>query len=162
MAEQLLLVCDLHDTLTLAADHARLDLAGEVLELDLCAEHLAELRRLLERLLPADRRRESRQRRPNRRGGRGATGNGRAAGNRRGAGARGGGRPAADQDLTAPEKAAVREWARAHGVAVSARGRLSREVVRQYQEAQDGTAGGDHGDTAEEEPSGAVDQVDGG
>ena len=77
-----------------------------MVELDLCAEHLDELRRLVERLLPPDRKRDSRQRRPNRRGGRGATVNERAAGNRRGAGGRGAVRPAADPDLTAQEKAA--------------------------------------------------------
>jgi hypothetical protein len=56
----------------------------------------------------------------------------------------------------------VREWARAHGVAVSGRGRLSQRVVRQYQAAQDGTAGGDDSVAAEEEVVGAVDHADGG
>ena len=51
---------------------------------------------------------------------------------------------------------AVREWARADGVAVSARGRLSQRMLRQYQEAQGGTADGDHGVAAEGEPVGGA------
>ena len=37
-----------------------------------------------------------------------------------------------------PSPAAVREWAAAHGIAVSPRGRISAEVVAQYEAAQPG------------------------
>jgi len=56
-----------------------------------------------------------------------------AAGRRgsRGGRRRGGGRPAAER----VDRAAVRAWAREAGLAVSERGRISAEVMRQYEAA---------------------------
>ena len=51
MAERLVVVCDVHDTNVLATGHVRLDIAGEVHELDLCDEHLGQLRESLGTLL---------------------------------------------------------------------------------------------------------------
>jgi hypothetical protein len=134
MAERLLLICDLHDTLALATDRARLDLAGDVVELDLCTEHVEELRALIDRLLPSTRsdRRRARSSKP-------------AAGGRRRASG-GASSPAGGSDsLSAAEREAVREWARANGVAVSTRGRLAADVIRQYRDTATGPAGGGEG-----------------
>jgi len=128
------LVCDLHDTLP------RPRPAGPgrqgVAEPALCAEHLDELRSLVHGPRPDGRGNRDRLRgsTPNRRGRRLASIEWAAKG-RHSTGSRSAVRPAADAGPTAQQKAAVRAWARAYGVAVSARGRLSPQVVRQYQEA---------------------------
>src|SRR5450756_399504 len=51
VAERLVVVCDVHDTNVVATGHVRLDVAGEVHELDLCDEHLGQLRESLGTLL---------------------------------------------------------------------------------------------------------------
>ncbi|MEI6622027.1 MAG: Lsr2 family protein [Actinomycetes bacterium] len=80
-------------------------LDGDDYEIDLSCEHAAALRAGLQDYLGA-------ARRVNRR---------RAAGKRSSAGG--------------PDTAAVRAWARDNGISVSARGRVSAEVVAQYEAA---------------------------
>ena len=48
---------------------------------------------------------------------------------------------------------AVREWARAHGLNVSDRGRLAADVVRQFQEATGGDSASADGAGAADEPA---------
>jgi nucleoid-associated protein Lsr2 len=108
---RVVLVCDLHGDGTEAVETIRMDHGTVRYELDVCQSHFDEL-----------------------------TGAGRRVRRRR---RTGGSRPATKAaDKAGPAKtrrrggvrdaAAVREWARAHGYAVSDRGRISRQVVEAF------------------------------
>jgi hypothetical protein len=102
---QVLLVCDLHDDDTAGTETVSFGLDGSNYEIDLCEQHAGQLREAVAPYLAAGRR----SGRPGgRRGRRGRTG------------------------ATGVDSAAVREWAKAHGVKVSERGRISAEVLEQY------------------------------
>jgi len=111
---RVVLVCDLHGDGTEAVTTIRMDNGTARYELDLCQSHLDEL-------TGAGRRLRSRRRTG---GGRSAT---KAANKAAGATTkirrRGGG---------SLDTAAVREWARAHGHAISDRGRIPRHIVEAF------------------------------
>jgi len=105
------LVCDLHGDGTEAVTTIRMDNGTARYELDLCQSHFDELTGAGRRLRPR-----------RRTGGAGAAtkaANGAAAKTRR-------------RRRGAPDTAAVREWARAHGHAVSDRGRIPRHIVEAF------------------------------
>jgi hypothetical protein len=103
---QILLVCDLHDDDTAGTETVTFGLDGSKYEIDLCDQHAGQLRDALAAYVAAGRRSQR-------------SGGGRRG--RRGRSSSGGVDPAA-----------VREWAKAHGVKVSERGRISAEVMEQY------------------------------
>ncbi len=103
---QILLVCDLHGDDTPGTETVSFALEGASYEIDVCDEHGAKLREAFAPFVAA-------ARRPGRSGG------GRRG--RRGRGTPGGFDPSA-----------VRSWAKANGVTVSERGRISAEVLEQY------------------------------
>ena len=109
---QVLLVCDLHDDDTEGEETLAFSLDGAAYEIDLCADHAAQMRDSLATYVGSARRDR-----------------GRLGAARKGGVARkvttGGGR-----DL-----GAVREWARGQGIAVSDRGRVSGEVLAKYDAA---------------------------
>jgi Lsr2 len=156
VAERLVVVCDVHDTNVVATGHVRLDVAGEVHELDLCDEHLGQLRESLDTVLASTQSdRPQRAARGPGQGTRGRTGGARSATARRRrapsrAGSGGGASGGANKSASAAHREAVREWARANGLNVSDRGRLAADVVRQFEEATGG-------DSASADGAGAVD-----
>lgn len=109
---QIMLVCDLHDDDTEGEETLAFALDGATYEIDLCADHAAEMRDSIATYVGSARR-----------------AGGRLSSARKGVAARkatsGGGR-----DL-----AAVREWARGQGLAVSDRGRVAGEVLAKYDAA---------------------------
>jgi Lsr2 len=114
---RVVLTCDLHADGTEAVTTIRLDNGTARYELDLCQTHLAEL-------TGAGRRRRPRRRTGGAASATKAASKTAAAKTRRG---RGGG---------ARDTAAVREWARAHGYAVSDRGRIPRRVLDAFTASQ--------------------------
>ena len=131
------------------------DRAGEVHELDLCDEHLGQLRESLGTLLaPTQRDRPQRAARGPGQGTRGRTGGAKSATarRRRALSRAGSGGGATNRSGSMAHREAVREWARAHGLNVSDRGRLAADVVRQFQEAT-----GD--DSASADGASAVDEA---
>jgi hypothetical protein len=156
VAERLVVVCDVHDTNVVATGHVRLDVSGEVHELDLCAEHLGQLRESLGTLLaPTQSDRPKRAAREPGQGTRGRTGGAKSAtARRRRAPSRAGsGGGATSRSGSLAHREAVRNWARAHGLNVSDRGRLAADVVRQFEEAT-----GD--DSASADGASAVDEAE--
>lgn len=103
-----------------ADETLRFALDGADYEIDLTADHAAELRGILEKYVGHARRLGATPERPATAGGRGATG-------RRGA-------------RTAPagseETQKIRDWAKAHGYEPSARGRISQEIKKAYEAAR--------------------------
>lgn len=106
---RVVLTCDLHGDGTEAVTTIRIDNGTARYELDLCQSHLDELTGAGRRLRP--RRRTAAARTAGTRTAAAKTG-------RRGRGA--------------PDTAAVREWARAHGYTVSDRGRIPRRVQEAF------------------------------
>jgi hypothetical protein len=106
---RVVLTCDLHGDGTEAATTIRLDNGTARYELDLCQTHLGELTGAGRRL------------RPRRRTG-GAGSATKAANKTTAANTR-------RRDRGARDTAAIREWARAHGYAVSDRGRIPHRIV---------------------------------
>ena len=117
---QLLLTCDVHDGDAEAVETVLFTVEGQSYECELCDAHLAEFRDAMEiwssHSRPAGR-------------SRGGSSPGRAAKPSRSTRGRAG---------DGPTTAEVREWARAEGVAVSARGRVPAELHAAYQAAHGG------------------------
>jgi hypothetical protein len=106
---RVVLTCDLHGDGTEAVATIRMDNGTARYELDLCQSHFDELTGAGRRL------------RPRRRTGAATTAANKTAAaktRRRGRGA--------------PDTAAVREWARAHGYTVSDRGRIPRHILEAF------------------------------
>lgn len=110
---QVLLVCDLHDDETPGDETVAFSLDGAAYEIDLCAAHADEMRDAFAGYVGAARRG----------GGRASAGAARRRGRPAGAGR--GGR----------DTAAIREWARDRGLQVSERGRISADILAQYDAA---------------------------
>ena len=107
---QVLLVCDLHDGESEATETVSFSVDGASYEIDVCDQHAAQLRDAFAPFVGAARR---------------ATGSrGRGRRHRRSSGA--------DSHGRGNE---VREWARQQGIAVSERGRISADVIAQYDAA---------------------------
>ncbi len=112
---QVILTCDVHDGAAEAADTVSFTVEGQAYECELCEPHLNEFREAMEiwsshsRLVG---------------GGRGAQSPGRAS--------RGSRRRATNDG---PSSSDVREWARAQGMEVSTRGRVSAELHAAYASA---------------------------
>ncbi|MBV9487941.1 MAG: Lsr2 family protein [Frankiaceae bacterium] len=109
---QVLLVCDLHEDGTPGTETVNFALDNNAYEVDVCESHGAQLREAFAPFV-ANGRRVSRS---------SSGGSGRR---RRGRSSSGGFDPAA-----------VRAWARSNNVKVSERGRISSEVLEQYNAAQ--------------------------
>jgi Lsr2 len=109
---RVVLTCDLHNDGTEAVTTIRMDNGTARYELDLCQSHFEELTGAGRRLRPRRR-----------------TGGARSATSaaKKTAAAKTPGR-----DRGAPDTAAVREWARAHGHAVSDRGRIPRHILEAF------------------------------
>jgi len=107
---EVILTCDVHDGAAEAVETVTFTVEGQSYECELCDPHLAEFRDAMEiwssHARPAS-------------GGRRASRAARAAG-RRGV------------DTDGPSTSDVREWARAQGMAVSSRGRVSAELHSAY------------------------------
>ena len=108
---QVLLVCDVHEDETPGTETITFGLDSVAYEIDTCAAHGAELRDAFSRYVAAGRRAS-----------RGSGGSGRR---------RRGGRSSSGID-----PAAIRAWARANNVKVSERGRISSDVIEQYNAAK--------------------------
>jgi hypothetical protein len=106
---QVLLVCDLHDDQTAGTETINFAIDGASYEIDACDAHAAKLRDAFAPFVAAGRR--------------ASRGGSSSAGRRR----RGSGRSASGID-----PAAIRTWARANNVKVSERGRISADVIEQY------------------------------
>jgi len=100
---QVLLLCDMDEAETTANETVTFALDGTAYEIDLCDKHAAELRDAVAAYVGAGRRTGSR-------GGRG-------------------GRRRAGRSSRANE---IREWARAQGIEVSERGRISADLQARY------------------------------
>lgn len=98
---KVIVVCDLHDSDVEAVDTVRLGIGDEQRSLDLCAEHLAEVRAAMAPWLAA------------------------VAGR---AGSRRGGAPKRPRPFRNPDAAEVRAWALANGYDLPARGRIPTAV----------------------------------
>jgi len=107
---QVLLVCDLHDDETPGEETVAFSLDGAAYEIDLCAAHADQMRDALAGYVGAARRA----------GGRTTPGASRRRGRPAGAGRSG------------RDTAAIREWARERGLRVSERGRISADILAQY------------------------------
>ena len=105
---QVLLVCDMHDGESEAAETVSFSVDGSSYEIDLCTKHADELRDSFAPFVGSARR---------------ASG-GRGRGRRRGNAAK-----------TEGRGNEIREWARQHGIAVSERGRISANVIAKYDDA---------------------------
>ena len=116
MAQQTLvrLVDDLDETIIENGDGQtiRFGIDNVSYEIDLTNEHADEMREALSRYVEAARK---------------------TGGGRRPTGARGSGRSRSGKSDVSP--VAVREWAKANGIEVSARGRIPRSVVEQFRAA---------------------------
>jgi hypothetical protein len=108
---QVLLVCDMHDGDDEAAETVSFSVDGSAYEIDVCKEHGAQLRDAFAPFVGAARRTTSHRGRGRRRGGRSSGADSHGRGNE------------------------VREWARQQGIAVSERGRISADVIAQYDAA---------------------------
>ena len=120
----LLLLCDLHETQHVeAAETALFGVGGSAYDIELYEDHRRSLREAMAPFVAAGRR------------------SGGSAGSTRPARLTAG-RPRQDGSASAGSRgpggmrAGVREWARAHGYAVSDRGRLSAEVLAAYEASQ--------------------------
>ena len=111
-------VCDLHEGEVEAVEAVPFGLDGSSYELDACEEHAAAMRDAFAPYVGAARRTD-----------RGSA----PSGPRKGP--RGTSRPASSGAGDREQVQAKREWARAHGFAVSDRGRLSAEVLQAYDAA---------------------------
>jgi hypothetical protein len=105
---QVLLVCDLHDDQTPGTETINFAIDGATYEIDACDAHAAKIRDAFAPFVAAGRR---------------ASRGGSSSGRRR----RGAGRGSSGID-----PAAIRTWARANNVKVSERGRISADVIEQY------------------------------
>jgi hypothetical protein len=112
---QVLLVCDLHDTEVEGSEAITFGLDGQSYEIDVCADHAAQLRDTFAPFVGAGRRAN----RPSSTGGQ-----------RRGRGSSGRRRSGSDDRV-----GQIREWARSNGHQVSERGRLSASLVEAYEKA---------------------------
>lgn len=137
MAERTMTVCDVddrHGMTVVATASVRLELAGEVSELDVCDAHLEELRAAVATVLP--------QQPQSGRRGRGRTGaparresgqrTARTARSRRSANSP---RTGVDNSRALAFSNNVRQWARDQGIEVKDQGRISKVVVDQYRAA---------------------------
>lgn len=111
---QVILTCDVHDGDADAVETVAFTVEGQSFECELCDAHLAEFREAME-IWSSHSRNVSR--------GRGAQAGGARGGRRRAASGNG------------PSTADVREWARAQGIPVSARGRVPAELHAAYEAA---------------------------
>lgn len=128
MAQRTITVCDLDAEATPATTQAVIELGDDRRVVDLCEEHITQLRRVIDEVIPlslsaarkngsgATRERRKRSRTP-------ATGSARQR--KQGARAR-----RAPTDLEH-----VRAWARQEDIPVKDRGRLSNELMRRYEAA---------------------------
>ena len=107
---QVLVVCDMHGDETPADETASFALDGTGYEIDVCGAHAVELRDALAPYVGAARK------------GRGAS--------------RGGGRGGRGRRREGGRAHEIREWARAQGIEVSERGRISAELAAQYDAAR--------------------------
>src|SRR3954471_3425201 len=107
---QVLVVCDIHEGETTAEESVAFSLDGTGYEIDLCKKHASAMREAFAPYVGA-----ARKGRSGGRSGRGGRGRRRGTNNR------------------ANE---IREWARSQGIAVSERGRISADVMAQYDAAQ--------------------------
>ncbi len=112
---QLILTCDVHDGDEEAVETVTFTVEGQSYECELCEAHLIEFRDALE-IWSSNSRSLAR--------GRGAQGGAASSRSRRRASSGDG-----------PSTAEVREWARAQGLPVSARGRVPAELHAAFQEA---------------------------
>lgn len=106
---QVLLVCDLHDDQTAGTETITFAVDGVNYEIDACDAHASKLRDAFAPFVAAGRR--------------ASRGGGSGSGRRRRGAARGG---------SGIDPAAIRTWARANNVKVSERGRISADVIAQY------------------------------
>ncbi len=107
---QVLLTCDLEDGEKPATETIQFSVEGMSYEIDLCDKHAKQFRDGMAQFVGAGRRVSNR---------------GGGSGRKSSGGARGGG----DRDRTRQ----IREWARSKGIKVSERGRLSADIVAQYE-----------------------------
>ena len=114
---QVLLTCDVHDGDAEAAETVTFTVEGQTYECELCEAHLAEFREAME-IWSSHSRLAGR--------GRGGPASVRSARSGRG------GRARATLGGDGPSAAEVREWARAQGMQVSARGRVPAELHDAY------------------------------
>ncbi len=117
---QVLLTCDVHDGDAEAAETVLFTVDGQTYECELCEAHLAEFRDAME-IWSSHSRPTGRKR-----GGPTTARAAKASRSTRGRAAAG------------PSTSDVREWARAEGMAVSARGRIPAEMHATYQAAHGG------------------------
>ena len=110
---QVLLVCDLHEGDVEGEETVAFGLDGSSYEIDVCADHAAELRDAFASYVGAARRAGRSGAAPRARAGRSAKSGG------------------ADRERVQE----IREWARKNGHQVSERGRLSAAVVEAYEKA---------------------------
>ncbi|HEV2889820.1 MAG TPA: Lsr2 family protein [Frankiaceae bacterium] len=110
---QVLLVCDICEGGKPGSETVGFGFDGASYEIDLCDKHAKQLRDSVATYVGAARR---------------ATSGGRGRGGRSGGGSRSGG---GDRQRTQE----IRAWARKKGIKVSERGRLSSEIVSQYEAA---------------------------
>ena len=113
---QVILTCDVHEGDAEAVETVEFTVEGQTYQCELCGAHLAEFRDAME-IWSSNSRQVGRSR-----GGSSAGGSSRG-GRRRSSGTEG------------PTTADVREWARAQGIPVSARGRVPAELHAQYEAA---------------------------
>jgi len=111
---QVLLTCDVHDGVAEAAETVLFTVGGQTYECELCEGHLNEFREAME-IWSSHSRLAGRAR-----GGQSAARPARA------------GRARAANSSDGPSAADVREWARAQGMEVSARGRVPAELHAAY------------------------------
>jgi hypothetical protein len=107
---QVLLVCDVHEDETPGTETITFGLDGVNYEIDTCTVHGAELRDAFSRYV--------------------------AAGRRASRGSAGSGRRRRGRSSSGIDPAAIRAWARSNNVKVSERGRISSDVIEQYNAAK--------------------------
>lgn len=113
-------VCDLHEGLIPASGHVDVVVDGDRLALDLCADHLLEMRTLLTPAARAAARLAPTRTRSGAYTPRVGTDGRRQPGSRR------------DR---ASQREVVRSWARSQGMEIAERGRIPKEVVAAYEAA---------------------------
>jgi hypothetical protein len=152
MAERTMTICDVDErngVIVAATSHVRVELNGSVRELDLCEAHLGELNQAVDGLLGAQpaatgrRARSAASSTPTRargaragRSARKATEGQRAS--RRRATSRSQGRRTAAARRPAEQSEQIRDWARAQGMEVKERGRLSNDILQAFAAANPG------------------------
>ena len=114
---QVLLVCDVHEDDTPGSQTVTFALDGATYEIDLCAQHVADLHESFGKFIGSARRTSAARSRANAR----ATNAGQAGGRRGGT----------DRQRTQD----IRQWARSTGLNVNERGRIPAEIVAQYESA---------------------------